>query len=30
VLRPPVWGGRTGGRHQYLAIVELLLSSILL
>ena len=30
VLRPPVWGGRTGGRHQYLAIVEPLLSSILL
>jgi hypothetical protein len=30
VLRPPVWGGRTGGRHQYPAIVELLLSSILL
>jgi hypothetical protein len=30
VLRPPVWSRRTGGRHQYLAIVELLLSSVLL
>ena len=30
VLRPPVWGGRTGGRHQYLAVVELLLSLVLL
>jgi hypothetical protein len=30
VLRPPVWGGRTGGRHQYRAIVELLLSFVLL
>jgi hypothetical protein len=30
VLRPPVWGGRTGGRHQYLAIIELLLSFVLL
>jgi hypothetical protein len=30
VLRPPVRSGRTDGRHQYLAIVELLLSSILL
>jgi hypothetical protein len=30
VLRPSVQSGRTGGRHQYLAIVELLLSSILL
>jgi hypothetical protein len=30
VLRPPVWGRRTGGRHQYLAIVEFLLSSVLL
>jgi hypothetical protein len=30
VLRPPVWGGRTGGRHQYLAVVELLLSFVLL
>ena len=26
VLRPSVWGGRTGSRHQYLTIVELLLS----
>jgi hypothetical protein len=26
VLRSSVWGGRTGGRHQYLTIVELLLS----
>ena len=26
VLRPSVWGERTGGRHQYLTIVELLLS----
>jgi hypothetical protein len=26
VLRPSVQGGRTGGRHQYLTIVELLLS----
>jgi hypothetical protein len=30
VLRPSVRSGRTGGRHQYLAIVELLLSSALL
>jgi hypothetical protein len=30
VLRPSVWGGRTGSRHQYLAIVELLLSLVLL
>ena len=30
VLRPPVWSGRSGGRHQYLAIVELLLSLVLL
>jgi hypothetical protein len=30
VLRPSVWCGRTGGRHQYLAITELLLSLILL
>jgi hypothetical protein len=30
VLRPPVWGRRTGGRHQYLAIIELLLSLVLL
>ena len=30
VFRPPVWGGRTGGRHQYLAVVELLLSFVLL
>jgi hypothetical protein len=30
VLRPSVQSGRTGGRHQYLAIVELLLSSVLL
>jgi hypothetical protein len=30
VLRPPVRSGRTGGRHQYLAIVELLLSFVLL
>jgi hypothetical protein len=30
VLRPPVWGGRTGARHQYLAVVELLLSFVLL
>jgi hypothetical protein len=30
VLRPSVRSGRTGGRHQYLAIVELLLSFILL
>jgi hypothetical protein len=26
VLRPPVQGGRTSSRHQYLMIVELLLS----
>jgi hypothetical protein len=26
VFRPSVRGGRTGGRHQYLTIVELLLS----
>jgi hypothetical protein len=30
VLRPPVWGGRTGGRHQYLTIIELLLPFVLL
>jgi hypothetical protein len=30
VLRPSVQSGRTGGRHQYLAIVELLMSSVLL
>jgi hypothetical protein len=30
MLRPSVWGGRTGSRHQYLAIVELLLSLVLL
>jgi hypothetical protein len=30
VLRPSVRSGRTGGRHQYLAIGELLLSSVLL
>jgi hypothetical protein len=30
VPRPSVWGGRTDGRHQYLAIVELLLSLVLL
>jgi hypothetical protein len=30
VLRPSVWGGRTGGHHQYLAIIELLLSLVLL
>jgi hypothetical protein len=30
VLRPSVRSGRTGGRHQYLAIVELLLSPVLL
>jgi hypothetical protein len=30
VLRPSVRSGRTGGRYQYLAIVELLLSSVLL
>jgi hypothetical protein len=30
VLRPSVRSGRTGGRRQYLAIVELLLSSVLL
>jgi hypothetical protein len=30
VLRPPVWGGRSGGHHQYLAVVELLLSFVLL
>jgi hypothetical protein len=30
VLRPPVWGGRISGRHQYLAVVELLLSFVLL
>jgi hypothetical protein len=30
VLRPSVWGGRTGSCHQYLAIVELLLSLVLL
>jgi hypothetical protein len=28
VLRPSVRSGRTDGRHQYLAIVELLLSSV--
>jgi hypothetical protein len=25
VFRPSIWGGRTGGRHQYLTVVELLL-----
>jgi hypothetical protein len=30
VLRPSVQSGRTGGRHQYLAIIELLLSFVLL
>jgi hypothetical protein len=30
VLRPPVRSGRTGGCYQYLAIVELLLSSVFL
>jgi hypothetical protein len=30
VLRPSVWGERTSGCHQYLAIVELLLSLVLL
>jgi hypothetical protein len=30
VLRPSVRSGRTSGCHQYLAIVELLLSSVLL
>ena len=30
VLRPSVWGGRAGSCHQYLAIVEFLLSLILL
>jgi hypothetical protein len=30
VLRPSVWGGRDGSCHQYLAIVELLLSLVLL
>jgi hypothetical protein len=30
VLRPPIWGGRAGSCHQYLAIVELLLSLVLL
>jgi hypothetical protein len=30
VLRPLVWGGRTGSCHQYLAIAELLLSLVLL
>jgi hypothetical protein len=30
VLRPSVRSGRTGGRYQYLAIVELLLSLVLL
>jgi hypothetical protein len=30
VLRPSVRSGRTDGRHQYLAIVELLLSLVLL
>jgi hypothetical protein len=30
VLRPSVWGGRTDSWHQYLAIVELLLSLVLL
>jgi hypothetical protein len=29
MLRPSVWGERTGSRHQYLAIVELLLSLVL-
>jgi hypothetical protein len=30
VLRPLVWGGRTGSRHQYLTIIEFLLSLVLL
>jgi hypothetical protein len=30
VLQPLVWGGRTGGRHQYLTVVELLLPFVLL
>jgi hypothetical protein len=30
VLQPSVWGGRAGSFHQYLAIVELLLSLVLL
>jgi hypothetical protein len=30
MLQPSVWGGRTGSCHQYLAIVELLLSLVLL
>jgi hypothetical protein len=30
VFRPSVRSGRTGGRYQYLAIVELLLSLVLL
>jgi hypothetical protein len=30
VLRPSVRGGRTGSRHQYLTIVELLLSFVFL
>jgi hypothetical protein len=25
VVGPSIWGGRTGGRHQYLTVVELLL-----
>jgi hypothetical protein len=25
VLEPSIWGGRAGGRHQYLTVVELLL-----
>jgi hypothetical protein len=30
VFGPPVWGGRTGGRHQYPTVVELLLPLALL
>jgi hypothetical protein len=30
VLRPSVRSGRTGGRYQYLAIIQLLLSLVLL
>jgi hypothetical protein len=30
VLRPSVWGGRAGSCHEYLVIVELLLSLVLL
>jgi hypothetical protein len=25
VFEPSIWGGRTGGRHQYLMVIELLL-----